>query len=352
MSSLPLASSLKLGDSDNELLSRRFTTSDPENEPLILDRIPEEATGLFIDLSYELSEKAQLVRCRHCCPNATAGNHRRGYVVRTSTGEGFLVGHRCGARHYPDRWGLISGRYARDKERRNVLVRVGEVLDSWPALQAELRAVVRSPAWDIHDVARDKLREQLPELETFLLMRLERYGGDLSIVETYRDVIAEAQRPAGTAGGPIFRERIRQVGSISGREFLVGTVSLRATVNQDGDSLCAAINELSRDHGALGTRELRQALHRIDRICARLGNAMTRARSLQAFSDQDHLKRLCLCATDWCKQRRKPDRYLADATGISWVVDGTVRAKWGVSLRSLPNTPRLDARHANGSGRA
>lgn len=343
MSSLPLPSTLNLLNADNELLSRRFTTSDPEGEPLILDHIPEGATGLYIDLAYHLSEKAVLVRCRHCRPKSNVGNHRIGYVVRTSTGEGFLVGHRCGALHYPDRWGIISGRYDRDKDRRDTLLRVGELLSAWPVLKAEVQAAIRSPIWGVHDVARDGLRQQLPDLDAFLLMRLERFGGDLSIVERLRDLAAEAKRPDGAKGGAIYVERVRQMGSIGGREFLTGTGALKNSVEQEGAALACLVADLNQNHGTMLTEGLKSLLRKITSTCSRLKVALDRVRSLRSFFEKAHLERLCICATNWSATRRRVDRYVFHDGGIAWMADGVIKGRWSAQLCDIPAAPRLEA---------
>lgn len=342
MSSLQRPGVFKISQADEELISRRVTSDNPEAEPNILDFTPPELKDWVITHRYDLPRGME-VRCRHCRAVGKMPNHRRGYVVRADHGRGpgILVGNKCGADHYKDEWGIITDVWDRKERRRRAASRLQELGLHWEVIRTELFQFSDSPMWGIHDTISQNIREKLPRLQEFISRTLSERGGDLFVMERFRDLKAE-EKQSDDKKGQIFRMRERGMGSIGGREFIVGTGLLKASFEDYRAKLIGEIESLRKLGSDLGTEELEKRLRRVTALFKQIRTAIERVRSLQRFVDPEHLRRLCLCATDWSKHRDGRNQYTFDGKNIIWIErDGQGSVKCPIQAFVMPPTKRL-----------
>jgi len=339
LSSLPLPGAFKISQADAELLSRRTTTDNPEAEPRILDCIPVDGQNPVITLSYDLPKGIE-VRCRHCRKVRKKPNHRHGYVIRYANGDGILVGNKCGADHYKDEWGIILGTRNREQSRRQATFRLIELGDNWPIIRTELFQFSDSPMWGIHDTMSQNFREKLPRLNAFVGRMLTERGGELHVMGRYRDLKAEEKQPEHKKE-QVFKWRERGMGNIGGREFIAGIGSLKVTFEDYRAKLITEVEALGEVGSDLNTDDLNKRLRTVNVLFKQIRAAVDRVRSLQQFLDPDHLRRLCLCATDWSKHRNGRDQYKFDGKNIIWSGGDGVPVKCPVQPFEIPSTKRL-----------
>ncbi len=284
-----------------------------------------------------------LVRCRYCRSPGKEPNHQHGFIVRSSNSSAILVGATCAQHHFPDKWGLIQGRWTKARRRANAHERCRDLITAWPGLKAEIVAFNTCPAWGIHDTLSKNLQERLPRFYEFILKLLSQSDGELKIIERVRDIAAEEKLPENAPARQIFKDQLRSLGSLSGREFLTGAGALRASFVDIYGTLSEEIGHLQKVGLDIDTDDLNARLRKIAGLFKQIKAALRRVRSVREFAEPDHLRRLCLCATFWRQRIASKESYSFDGRNIVGVENGASPFKCPVQAVEMPATPRLDA---------
>lgn len=98
---------------EEQLLRTAFTTNDPESLDGLIEDVPATEELPFVELWYDFrGTKRERFRCVHCRYH----NHLAGYVIKTTEGQRFLVGHECGDKLYGADFEILRSDYdqARD----------------------------------------------------------------------------------------------------------------------------------------------------------------------------------------------------------------------------------------------
>lgn len=226
-------------------------------------------------------------------------------------------------------------------DRRDLLKRLRNIETNWAYIRAELNQFGTSPVWSICDILRANLA-RLPRFEKFLLTMLTQYGGELHVIERVRDVAAEERLPDNAPTREIYKDQRRSMGSIRGREFIVGAGSLKSSFEAALEKLVAEVEGLSEVGSDLNTAVLRKRLQRVTFLVKEAKAAINRVRSVRDFAQPEHIRRLCQCAVDWRKHRDSEDKYSFDGRNIVGVEDGGKQVDFPIPSFDIPSTPRLD----------
>ncbi|UPK35261.1 hypothetical protein IVB18_46095 [Bradyrhizobium sp. 186] len=173
---------------EEQLLRTAFTTNDPESLKGLTEDVPATDELPFVELWYDFrGAKRERLRCVHCRYH----NHLAGYVIRTTEGQRFLVGHECGDKLYGADFEILRSDYDEARDYASNLRRwrnLQAVLPSFLEWLAELQccSAVRT-----YRDTKSAFRGQLPRLFGAVAVALLRDKGVLSVDERLRDFESE-----------------------------------------------------------------------------------------------------------------------------------------------------------------
>jgi hypothetical protein len=173
---------------EEQLLRTAFTTNDPESLEGLIEDVPATDELPFVELWYDFrGTKRERLRCVHCRYH----NHLAGYVIRTTEGQRFLVGHECGDKLYGADFEILRSDYDDARDYASNLRRwrnLQAVLPGFLEWLAELQccAAVRT-----YRDTKKAFRDELPRLFGAVAVALLRDKGVLSVDERLRDFEGE-----------------------------------------------------------------------------------------------------------------------------------------------------------------
>jgi hypothetical protein len=286
---------------DAELLRTEFLYRDPENIEGLNRNVPDpEADPLIIGYYNETppggkkaNRNAPMIRCCHCGRRV----HWKGYVVRDSHGETYIIGARnCGREHYGGRFEAEERSFRQEQVRKNALSRWRNMMKLVQPMADEVEALLSLDALRIIERKRDEVRRASPEGFGHLI-RHHGSGSPMMEVKEFRDHEAEARREERyrlavrafaklptrerrsridqglepqQETDPIFVRKSTPLGPLTGAGFLTEAGDVRAAALEVRETLLAirAVNKAGTETARLNelTRLLREMTDRPQRI--------------------------------------------------------------------------------------
>lgn len=173
---------------EEQLLRTAFTTNDPENLEGLIEDVPATEELPFVELWYDFrGSKRVRLRCVHCRYH----NHLAGYVIRTTEGQRFLVGHECGDKLYGADFEILRSDYDQARDYASNLRRWNNLQAVLPAFLEWLAELQCCSAVRTYRDTKRVFREELPRLFGAVAVALLRDKGVLSVDERLRDFEGE-----------------------------------------------------------------------------------------------------------------------------------------------------------------
>ncbi|MGY4367896.1 hypothetical protein ACVW1A_003961 [Bradyrhizobium sp. LB1.3] len=173
---------------EEQLLRTAFTTNDPENLEGLIEDVPATHELPFVELWYDFrGTKRERLRCVHCRYH----NHLAGYVIRTTEGQRFLVGHECGDKLYGADFEILRSDYDQARDHASNLRRWNNLQAVLPAFLEWLSDLQCCSAVRTYRDTKRVFREELPRLFGAVAVALLKDKGVLSVDERLRDFEGE-----------------------------------------------------------------------------------------------------------------------------------------------------------------
>lgn len=220
--------------SDGELLAAEFRIEDPLSIEGLCNERPDPELVPEILGEYDRTPPGgrranpdePWLWCCHC----QGARHWRGFVITNATGARFMIGSRCGLKHYEASFKGSHNIYREQASRKGILERFHDLLRRAPALNETADEILSSPALRILD---DK-RAELKAASGDAFARLEAAARNGSALEDHvqvRDVAAERERdermerdrvpPSKRSSEPIYTTERRSLGRIEGEALVI-----------------------------------------------------------------------------------------------------------------------------------
>jgi hypothetical protein len=332
--------------SDDHLVSRRFRTDEPEEEPNLLPKAPDDIAGAIVESFYERRKDEPAVRCRQCRETHWKANHRHGYVIRLPNGDGLLIGKACGAKHYGTHWSSLTKQFNDQRTRQNYLRRRRDIEKAWPAADAELASLLKKTWPRRYDIGVRSFRERLPRLHALLVWQLTSAGPTIYRDVRVRDIRAEENAKASREGEPIFTLVPMVVGRISGPEFISVGTELEQTIEKGRSALSRRVKLLMEANTEdLPDRALGAMVRAVEGGASRIEKALRLLDALEAFGSADNLRMICAWASG---EARGGGSYHYDGKGIEWSPPASDSVRWAIPLTGRADLPALQRLIANG----
>lgn len=325
--------------SDDHLISRRFRTDEPEEEPNLLQKAPEDIAGAIVESFYERSKDAPKVRCRQCRETHWKANHRHGYVIRLPNGDGLLVGKACGAKHYGAHWSSLTKQFNDQRTRQNYLRRRKDIEKAWPTADAELASLLKKNWPRRYDIGARSFRERLPRLHALLVWQLTSTGPTIYREVRVRNIRAEENAKGSGDGQPIFTLVSTAIGRISGPEFISAGTELEETIEKGRRVLSRRVSQLMEANTEdLPDRALGAMVRAVEGDASRIEKALNLLGALEAFGSADNLRMICAWASG---EARGGGSYRYDGKGIEWSPTEYDSVRWAIPWTGRADLPAL-----------
>lgn len=321
--------------SDSHLVSRSLSTADPESEPYLLARAPEDISGAIIQKTYSVLKSEPMIRCRQCREEHWKANHRNGYVVRLPDGSGLLVGKACGQKHFRAAWDNLTKDFQAQQKRKNYLRRRESILAAWPQVDGELNALRKTRWLRTYDLTAQSFRRRLPALHAALLKQIERSGPTLYREERVRDLRQE-ERNASDA--PIFVLTSKAIGTINGLEFIFADSSLDDAVGKAHLALTRKVVLLAAGSREEFHRRLPEHVRAFENLLDQTALEIDKLNSLPAFAARANIEMICAWAEDTAPHDGK---YIVDTRGVARETPAGLDEKWIIQHVGSPDLPAL-----------
>lgn len=158
---------------------------DPEAVPLIIGYYDETPPG-----GKKVNPDAPMIRCCHCGKR----RHWKGYVVRDTQGETYIIGARnCGREHYGGRFEAAEKAFKQEQARKQALSRWHNMTRLVAPMAEEVAALLSSEALRIIERKRDEIERASPDGFNQLI-RHHGSGSPMLEVKEFRDHESERKR--------------------------------------------------------------------------------------------------------------------------------------------------------------
>jgi hypothetical protein len=341
--------------SEQELLRREFTTSDPESLPGVSDDPPPDEPP-EVECSYDMTGRGEKVRCVYC----KHPNHFKGIVVRYPSGARRLVGRDCALIHHGIQFAQQLNEFDAGAERQGYIRRrlaliaaSGQVFNGFNELRSD-------PAVVEHDRVLRDLRELFPDLAAGLANAARR-DERLAVDRVVRDEEGEKARRARLgerfeeerqkvkAAGKqwqMFKHVFDDIGPLDGAMFFASGISLKKRLDEIQGAVQKVFRTLSGDD--LTTAQIRNGLRRLGDLREELADEFDRLDALAAAFAPDNVLRIVRWANEQVadqirrealQEQRKPgpisNRFASEGQSIR-----ELKGRWGNTTVSLPNVYR------------
>ncbi|MET4312845.1 hypothetical protein [Bradyrhizobium sp. RT4b] len=173
---------------EEQLLRTAFTTNDPESLERLTEDVPATDELPFVELWYDFrGTKRERLRCVHCRYH----NHLAGYVIRTTEGQRFLVGHECGDKLYGADFEILRSDYDEARDYASNLRRWRNLQSALPGFLEWLAELQCCSAVRTYRDTKSVFRARLPRLFGAVAVALLRDKGVLNVEERFRDFESE-----------------------------------------------------------------------------------------------------------------------------------------------------------------
>lgn len=356
--------------SDAELLRTDFRYRDPENIEGLNRGVPDAAADPVIVGFYDetppggrkANGNALMIRCCHC----GLRRHWKGYVVKDSHGELYIMGaQKCGREHYKGRFEIAERAFKQEQARQQALRRWHNMVKLVAPLRAETEALLSWDGLRAIELKRDEIRRASPQGFAQLIPH-HGSGAPMLEVKEYRDLAAEAKRAERYERAiaafqklppeerrrrrdeglkpeeetdPIIVRTSEPLGPLMGAGFLTEAGDVRAAVLALRKTLEAidAVNAADTENARLNdlTRLLRETMDRPQRVW----DALLEVNFVDVFFSSDNLERL----ERWSASFNRFSYFAEDG---ALLVDDSSRGRARIEALAkieLPETPMIDS---------
>ena len=174
--------------SDDELIAKTFTISDPESLPDLTTEVPPTDQHPIIEYTYDFTgTKHSNIRCVHC----KYPNHKKGIVLQIPDGRRFLVGHECGAKLYGAHFATILQDFESAQMRARLIARMRRLRAALPQFNAYLFEFRTCQSIQSFQKFRAQFSKTMPRLWGELKIAHHNNQGNLLVQREIHDPIAE-----------------------------------------------------------------------------------------------------------------------------------------------------------------
>lgn len=306
-----------LSERDRSLLARKFWTSNPEQLPNILPRVPAGDEIPDIEYRYDLTppkgQSRPFVRCAHCF----RAIHWRGMVALYQNGVRVLLGYDCGEKQFGFRWNSREASFSERIARHDLLTQLDNLEAALPLLHKFLLELQQHPVFENYNALRHELNDKMPEFIAHLTKAFQVSGGQLAVTERVRDIAAELARDErqkyskNPETKPIFKNISKSLGRIAGASFFL----TRGVTAAEARQLLGTYKRLESQFllmGSNATSEGVALLESFSGLVLEVDLLLERLNSANRFFELANLQAI----VQWLRKRMELSSYTASSAAL------------------------------------
>lgn len=319
--------------SDEELISLDLTTDDPERLSGLVSYIPERHSDAHVEYKYDYrGQEREMLTCVH-----GHHKHKAGYVMKVGE-ERFLVGWMCGEMIYGENFDRYTSSYEAAVDRQSGLRRAKQIRDALDPFKFWLTRIPHMDAFQLYTTVRLQWVGHIPWLYEQLKIKCLKHAGQLTVVETVRDIEAEKQdrvryerecqthAKGGSKPQPsrsvIFKEEQKVLCALPCKLFFENPTNPAEAVVKTANTLLAQIAALERALNGQG--EIERLIQAIREELARLEDVIREVAALEDLFQPLVLAKIAEWANRADNSKRKYKAGLNDLTMTNSKGDFTV----------------------------
>lgn len=173
-----------------KILNRRFHTDSPESEPNVCQELPSDYMNAELEFSYDLKEiRPENAWCSHC----KKYNHQKGFLMRTKSGYGFMIGKDCGERLFGLEFNKNYNIFRQEKEKQSRLIRFDKARHCIDQTIKNFEDLTTHEAFSLYNSFQSNFRVMFPELHGELLKRINLFYSELTLTISEPDNALQRQ---------------------------------------------------------------------------------------------------------------------------------------------------------------